>query len=442
MSLLMDALKKAEAAKRQAAPTAADDHATADDVGAAVEPGKPLPELPHELSLLDDQFPSAQTGATGSGPRAPSPVSAVSENQREREAAHNLFAAKRTASRAPFWIGLSLTTLVAVGAIGTWFWWQLQPRPGGLQPGPALGQSVPAPAQPATSTPVAPPPRPNESPTLAAAPPPAEPGLPVRDTKPPVPAAAAAAGIDRPTSSVMARAPRNRGATPAAPATDPTRSGRLGAEAPFEQAPEPLAGVRALRGTTARDTVHPLVAKGYAAFNAGDLDNAKRHYDEALRMDPRSLDALNGMAAVALRAGRRDVADSYLARALEIDPKDGFALAASTSLRSKVDAQSAESRFKALIAAAPESPAAHFGLGNLYAREGRWSEAQQAYFRAYTAEPDNPDFLFNLAVSLDHLKQARLARQYYQSALATTRQGAFDREQAGARIRELDQTGR
>lgn len=143
MSLLMDALKKAEAAKRQAAPSA-DDHAAADDAGAAVEPGKPLPELPRELSLLDDQFPSAQTDAAGAGPRPQGSVSAVSENQREREAAHNLFAAKRTASRAPFWIGLSLTTLVAVGAIGTWFWWQLQPRPGGLQPGPALGRGAAA----------------------------------------------------------------------------------------------------------------------------------------------------------------------------------------------------------------------------------------------------------------------------------------------------------
>ncbi|HNH13677.1 MAG TPA: tetratricopeptide repeat protein [Rhodocyclaceae bacterium] len=440
MSLLMDALKKAEAAKRQAAPSA-DDHAAADDAGTAVEPGKPLPELPRELSLLDDQFPSAQTDAAGAGPRPQGSVSAVSENQREREAAHNLFAAKRTASRAPFWIGLSLTTLVAVGAIGTWFWWQLQPRPGGLQPGPALGRGAPPP-QAAASVPVAPTASPAASPTLAAAPPPTEAGSPARDTKPPDSALPAAAAIERPTSAGIARATRTPSATPAASASDPTRAGRLGAEAPVEQAPEPLPGVRAHRGTTARDTVHPLVAKGYAAFNAGDLDSAKRHYDEALRMEPRSLDALNGMAAVALRAGRRDVAESYLARVLEIDPKDGFALAASTSLRSRVDAQSAESRFKALIAAAPESPAAHFGLGNLYAREGRWSEAQQAYFRAYTAEPDNPDFLFNLAVSLDHLKQTKLARQYYQSALATARQGAFDREQAGARIRELDQTGR
>lgn len=173
MSLLMDALKKAEAAKRQAAPSA-DDHAAADDAGAAVEPGKPLPELPRELSLLDDQFPSAQTDAAGAGPRPQGSVSAVSENQREREAAHNLFAAKRTASRAPFWIGLSLTTLVAVGAIGTWFWWQLQPRPGGLQPGPALGRGAPPP-QAAASVPVAPTASPAASPTLAAAPRPPKP---------------------------------------------------------------------------------------------------------------------------------------------------------------------------------------------------------------------------------------------------------------------------
>jgi len=439
MSLLMDALKKAEAAKRQAAPSP-DDHAAADEAAAPVEPGRPLPELPRELSLLDDQFPAAQATNAGSGLRGSASISAVSENQREREAAHNLFAAKRTASRAPFWIGLSLTTLVAAGAIGTWFWWQLKPSPGGLQPGPALGQAAPAP-QAAATAPVAPPPRPAETPSMGSPSTGAASASTAQAALLPKVATSTTAGADRPASAPLGKATRSRSAAPSSSSPDPTQSGRLAADTPVEPQ-EAAPGLRAHRGAAPRDVVHPLVAKGYAAFNAGDLDAAKRHYDEALRADPRSLDALNGMAAVALRAGRRDVADSYLARALEIDPKDGFALAAATSLRSKVDAQSAESRFKALIAAAPESPAAHFGLGNLYAREGRWSEAQQAYFRAYTAEPDNPDFLFNLAVSLDHLRQTKLARQYYQSALASTRQGAFEREQAAARVRELDQSGR
>ncbi len=81
----------------------------------------------------------------------------------------------------------------------------------------------------------------------------------------------------------------------------------------------------------------------------------------------------------------------------------------------------------------------HFALGNLYARQSRWSAAQQAYFRAYATEPDNADFIFNLAVSLDHLHQNKLAAQYYQMALsaAATRPGSFDRNQVQTRILEL-----
>ena len=75
------------------------------------------------------------------------------------------------------------------------------------------------------------------------------------------------------------------------------------------------------------------------------------------------------------------------------------------------------------------------------ASQARWREAQQAYFRAYTAEPDNPDYQFNLAVALDQLRQPRLALQYYQSALAAAaaRPAAFDQAQATARVRELQQ---
>jgi uncharacterized protein HemY len=94
-----------------------------------------------------------------------------------------------------------------------------------------------------------------------------------------------------------------------------------------------------------------------------------------------------------------------------------------------------------LSAAQPEAHASQFALGNLYAGQGRWHEAQQAYFRAYSGEPDNPDYQFNLAVSLDQLRQPRLAAQYYQGALkaAETRHAAFDRTQAATRLRELQQ---
>jgi tetratricopeptide (TPR) repeat protein len=76
-------------------------------------------------------------------------------------------------------------------------------------------------------------------------------------------------------------------------------------------------------------------------------------------------------------------------------------------------------------------------LGNLYADQKRWSEAQAAYFEAYRGAPDNADYAYNLAVSLDQLRQHPAALSYYERALATGGVHRFDRAQAEERIRQL-----
>ena len=59
------------------------------------------------------------------------------------------------------------------------------------------------------------------------------------------------------------------------------------------------------------------------------------------------------------------------------------------------------------------------------------------------AEPDNPDFAYNLAISLDHLRQPRLAAEYYRRAvaLAGKRSASFDLVAARARAADLDKSG-
>ena len=88
------------------------------------------------------------------------------------------------------------------------------------------------------------------------------------------------------------------------------------------------------------------------------------------------------------------------------------------------------------------NPAGHFlifTLGNQFALQGRWAEAQQEYFKAFSAEPENADFAYNLAVSLDHLRQPKLALDYYRRAvaLANARGASFDAAAAQERIAQL-----
>jgi tetratricopeptide (TPR) repeat protein len=186
--------------------------------------------------------------------------------------------------------------------------------------------------------------------------------------------------------------------------------------------------------------INPKVASGYAAYTSGDLPRARSEYEEALREEPANRDALLGLAAVEVRGGLFESAEATYLRLLRADPRDANAQAGLIALRgSRMDPQVAESRVKTLLATDPQAHVLHFTLGNQFAQQERWAEAQQEYFKAFAAEPENPDFAYNLAVSLDHLRQPKLAREYYQRAvaLAATRGASFDAVSARARIAQL-----
>jgi tetratricopeptide (TPR) repeat protein len=186
--------------------------------------------------------------------------------------------------------------------------------------------------------------------------------------------------------------------------------------------------------------VHPRVEAGYTAYLTGDLAAARGEYQQALRDEPANRDALLGLAALEVRGGRYETAEALYMRVLQADPRDAQAQAALIALRSgRSDPLVTESRVKSMLAADPAAHALNFTLGNQLAQQNRWAEAQQEYFKAYTAEPDNPDFAYNMAVSLDHLRQNRQALDYYQRAigLAEKRGASFDMATARARATEL-----
>lgn len=193
--------------------------------------------------------------------------------------------------------------------------------------------------------------------------------------------------------------------------------------------------------TRSEQRMDPNIEAAYAAFNAGKVDVARRNYERALETDALNRDALLGLAALDLRAKDYASADLRYQRVLDMDPRDPVAQAGLLGLRSNVDPVRAESRLKTLLAGQPDAPVLQFALGNQYAAQSRWAEAQDAYFRAYSGDPENPDFAFNLAVSLDQLRQRKPALEYYQRALALAqnRQAAFDHDKAAARARELSQ---
>uniref|UniRef100_UPI00111F005B tetratricopeptide repeat protein n=1 Tax=Janthinobacterium sp. GW458P TaxID=1981504 RepID=UPI00111F005B len=184
--------------------------------------------------------------------------------------------------------------------------------------------------------------------------------------------------------------------------------------------------------------IAPGVQQGYQALNGGQLGAARQQYEAVLQQDAGNRDALLGLAAVAQREQQGAQAASLYVRLLEINPDDGEALAGLIGLR-QGDVEQSEAKLKAILARSPDSGPVLFALGNVYAKQRRWNEAQQQFFRAYSAAPGNPDYAFNLAVGLDRLNQPKLAATYYQRALslAQTAPAAFDRAVVQARLRDL-----
>jgi len=417
MSLLLEALKKAEKAKEEAQRRAKGDAGTELRIeNPSPVPEKPvmtraeLPDIRQPLEILTDEIAPRQAEP------APEAVEFNAPQAADRAAARKVFEAKfrEPNPRLPFYVALACLGVAAIGIVG-YFWYQLRPPPSLVNANPPrAAQQAAAPSPAPASRPAA---------TAALATPTTIPGLP------PLAAAAepAPATKERPPREAIPVAPppaARASAPPAprfAPAPPPTQP-RL-AEAPVTQ-------------TRPSPQIDPKVASGYAAYLAGDLATARADYQAALRDDAGNRDALLGLAATDVRAGRYEAAEAAYLRVLQNDPTDSNAQAGLIALRaSRLDPLATESRVKTLLAADPGANVLHFTLGNQLAQQGRWAEAQQAYFKAMAADPDNPDFAFNLAVSLDHLRQSKLAADYYRRAIALAEKHGASFDLAAARTR-------
>jgi Tfp pilus assembly protein PilF len=185
--------------------------------------------------------------------------------------------------------------------------------------------------------------------------------------------------------------------------------------------------------------VDPELSRAYNALRQGNYLEARAIYGKLAQLEPHNLDAHLGLATVAARVGETALATRHYREALAIDPRNDTAIAGLAVLSGDAKSEGMEIRLRTLTNQNPNAANLQFALGNLYSSERRWVEAQQAFFDAFRIDPEQADYAYNLAVSLDQLKQNRLAAEYYQKALnLMQRSGAqFDRNVALKRIVEL-----
>lgn len=375
MSLLLDARKKSQEAQSALS-------------GNGSRPGV-------ELSL--EEHPNAATPPSTSTSNAPSssaPLSnAPSSNDRARVAGQNLFNAKSSAA-SPGFAGINQNLLLALGgtvlllaAGGGYVWY--------------VTSASNQPLHPVVRTPAATPVK-QQAPAIAEAP-------------------------QKITLVPEVVSPKS------ASAKQPIRAARSSARKTSQPA-RSASPMHIEQHQTV--SIDPLLNSAYLAYREGKFDQAQQLYREALRLDERNTDALLGLAVIAQRRGADGVAAHYYAKVLELNPRDAVANAGMSALTTS---DNVESRLKILLNEQQDSSSLHFALGNHYAAQERWGEAQQSYFNAYKLEPKNAGLAFNLAISLERLGQKKLAAQYYQSALQLdpSHSEGFDHAKISQRIEEL-----
>jgi Tfp pilus assembly protein PilF len=411
MSLLLDALKRAEQEKSaRQATTPANDAAAARRAAFAAAPASAAPAANAAKPNLELQ-PLAQP--------ARSPADARAEAQAAAAAMMHAKAppARASSSKTPIVLAVAGVLLAVVGAGAAYVWYAMQPV---HTPAHVAKRSGPLPAHPIAPGMPAGPIQPI-TPTEAAQLPPATAVVSVAAPQPrPVDDPKVADGASRPAA--------REAADPQRVMAELLKEAGMGAAAPVKFSRSERAVV-----------ISPEVNSGFAALKAGDLNVARHSYGAALNVDPSNVDALLGMATVEARVGNRDGARAYYRKVLESDPRNATALAGLAATADALAPDMLETQLRGELARAPGSAALHFALGGLYASQARWSEAQAQYFESYRLDPQSADAAFNLAVSLDHVGQPRLAAQYYKRALDTAgaRGGRFDAQAARRRLAEL-----
>ena len=399
MSLLLDALKRAEQEKlaRQQGEGPAEVAAATPAPAAAAAAPSPT------ASILELQ-PLARAAAATHEAQA----------KRDAETAQKVFAAKnapKTSRRNTLWALAAGILLLVAGGVA-YFWYSLN----ALAPKSSL-RAVPLP--PVPSPPVA------ANPAPISAPPPG-----------PVASAPAAGALPAEASA----APAKLSVAPSAPVPVSPAEAReqlalslVRAAARAEPAPVRLAP------SSEAPRVSPRVAAGYDALRGGRLEEARQAYAAALSAEPGSTDAALGLATVEARSGNGPAAASLYRKALELDPHNPTALAGLASLSDFSRPDTLEMQLRTELSRDPQSAALNVALGNLYASQGRWTEAQAAFFEAHRIEPGGADILYNLAVSLDRMGQTRAAIPYYRRALeaARGRSTPFDPSAVSRRLAEI-----
>lgn len=385
-----------------------------------------IPDKVSEMPLSVLQEPKAATS-----PSMQTETAVQGSEAQQRHLAESLFSTTQATGPKTHFVGIAVAGLLAVAAAAGYLYTLTLPDQAVYPPAIAAGESQDVTLAESAPAPAA---------ETALVPQPSEPGqdLPApifdRSANQEAPFNPGEAGTEQGVNRLSPVQRYGKSAT-AQPADDmPSSESRQ--EAITVDTPEPIV-IKVKRQPQQQAMILQMA---YQRLQAGDWLGARQYYQQALHTSPDNIDALLGMATVAQRLSDRQAAAEYYRRVKALDQHNPYAATGLIALEQ--DAPASENELKELATQTPESAMAQAQLGHVYAARQQWSAAQQHYFQAMEKEPDNPDYVYNLAVSLDHLGKQETAERYYRQALALAqhRQAAFDIARTHGRLQQLTET--
>jgi len=163
---------------------------------------------------------------------------------------------------------------------------------------------------------------------------------------------------------------------------------------------------------------------GALFYQRGYLDQAEVSFQQALREDPSSAEALYGIGSVYLNQNKNAAAQKMFERCVGLKPgypetlPDAFNNLGVLSTREN-NIEDAVSFFQKALANDPNHLLSLVNLGNAYRAQKRWADARQVLQRAVEIAPEDAEANYNLGMVFAQFGDTSQAHEYLQRALKT-----------------------
>jgi Tfp pilus assembly protein PilF len=166
-------------------------------------------------------------------------------------------------------------------------------------------------------------------------------------------------------------------------------------------------------------TIDDVMAAGWRAFEAGDLDRAEQAYRLVIAHAPSTAHAWFMLGATFQVRGRLEEAVASYQQAVKRSPNHSEAYNnLGVALHALRRTEEAIAVLRRALAVAPDYPEAYNNLGNAMRAQGEFDEAEACYRRALALKPDYAEARHNLGNALKSRGQVAEALACYDQALA------------------------